>query len=98
MRLFPILRMGVPIAAVCLCVQGQNPPSQNPPGKDAPIETKGMPPRATPVDYPGQAEAGKVTIAAEFQGHSVPPPPGNRTPEDYIVVETGLFRAPVTPP
>src|ERR1017187_8235433 len=94
MRLFPILRMGVPIAAVCLCVQGQTPPSQNPPGKDAPIETKGMPPRATPVDYPGQAEAGKVTIAAEFQGHSVPTSQGNLTTEDYIVVETGLFGPP----
>ena len=89
----------MPIAAICLCVQGQNPPSQptpgqNPPANAAPIETKGTPPRAAPTDYPDQAQAGKVTIAAEFQGHSIPTAKGNLTTEDYLVVETGFFGPP----
>jgi hypothetical protein len=63
------------IAACCLCVTGQT----------------GLPPRATPGDYPSQAKTGKITIAAEFMGHSVPRPEGPLTTEDYVVVETGLF-------
>jgi hypothetical protein len=91
--------MGVPIAAVCLCVQGQNPPSQPPPGANppanvAPIENKGMPPRQAPTDYADQAQAGKVTIAAEFQRHSIPTAQGNLTTEDYVVVEAGFFGPP----
>jgi hypothetical protein len=88
--------MGVPIAAICLCAQGQNPPSQTPPAKDTPIEAKGMPPRTTPTDYPDQGQAGKVTIGAEFQGHAVPTLQGNLTTEDYVTVETGLFGPPGT--
>ena len=83
MRLFPALRISVWIAALCLCVQGQNPP-----GKDAQInETKGMPPRATPADYQAQAQAGTVTVAAEFTGHSVATMQGTFSTEDYVVVE-----------
>ncbi len=94
MRLFPVLRIGVPIAAICLCMQGQNPPSQNPPGKEAQIEIKGMPPRSNPTDYPDQGQAGKVTIGAEFQGHAVPTAEGNLTTEDYVVVEMGFYGPP----
>jgi hypothetical protein len=54
---------------------------------------KGMPPRATPGDYPAQGTAGKVTIAAEFMGHAVPRPEGNLSTEEFVVVETGLFGA-----
>jgi hypothetical protein len=89
MRLSPALRIGIPFAAVCLCVQGQNTPS-----KDAPIEAKGMPPRATPADYQAQAQAGTATVAAEFAGHSIPTPQGTLTTEDYVAVETGLFGPP----
>jgi hypothetical protein len=94
MRLFPIFRLGVPIAALCLCAQGQTPASQVQPPKEAPIEAKGMPPRPTAGDYPDQAEAGKVTIGAEFQGHAVPNLQGNLTTEDYVTVETGFFGPP----
>lgn len=52
-----------------------------------------MPPRSTPGDYPSQAHAGSVTIAAEFMGHSVPKPEGPLSTEDYVVVETGFFGA-----
>ena len=89
MRLFRALRIGVPIAAICLCVQGQNTQS-----KDAQIEAKGMPPRAAPVDYQAQAQAGTVTVAAEFMGHSVPTLEGTLSTEDYVVIETGLFGSP----
>jgi hypothetical protein len=57
-------------------------------------ETKGMPPRAAPGDYQAHAQAGAVTIAAEFMGHAVPKPEGPLSTEDYVVMETGLFGAP----
>ena len=89
MRLSPALRISVLIAAICLCVQGQNTQS-----KDAQIEAKGMPPRATPADYQAHAQAGTVTVAAEFSGHSVPTLQGTLSTEDYVVIETGLFGSP----
>jgi hypothetical protein len=89
MQLFPPLRIGVLIAAICMCVPGQNTQSQ-----DAQIEAKGMPPRATPADYQAQAQAGAVTVAAEFRGHSVPTLQGALSTEEYVVIETGLFGSP----
>ena len=89
MPLSPALRIGVLIAAICLCVDGQNTQS-----KDAQIETKGMPSGATPADYQAQAQAGPVTVAAEFRGHSVPTLQGTLSTEDYVVIETGLFGSP----
>ncbi len=53
-----------------------------------------MPPRATPADYQAQAQAGGMTIAAEFAGHFVPTLQGNLSTEDYVVVETGMFGPP----
>jgi hypothetical protein len=70
------------MAATCLCGQGQN------------IEAKGMPPRATPGDYQAHAQAGTVTVAAEFAGHSVPTLQGPLTTEDFVVVEAALFGSP----
>jgi hypothetical protein len=92
MRLFPPLRIAAAIAAICLCVQGQTPP--NPPPKDPQTEAKGLPPRATPADYQAQTQAGTMTIAAEFKGHSVPSPQGPLSTEDYVSVEIGLFGSP----
>ena len=90
MRLSPALRSGTLITALCLCVQGQN--TQ---GKGTQInEYKGLPPRATPADYQAQAQAGTVTVAGEFKGHSVPTPQGTLSTEDYVVIETGLFGSP----
>jgi hypothetical protein len=70
------------IAVLCLCAQGQSTP-----GKEA----KGLPPRATPADYQAQAQAGTVTIAAEFTGHGVPTPQGAFSTEDFVAVEIALF-------
>ena len=69
-----------------MCVQGQVPPSPV-----APPEFKGIPPRATPADYQFQAQAGAVTIAAEFTGHALPTAEGPLTSEDYVAVEVALF-------
>jgi hypothetical protein len=88
MRFSPALKSGLLIAAA-LCVQGQN--TQN---KEAPVEVKGMLPRAAPADYQAHAKAGTVTVAAEFAGHSIPTPEGPLSTEDYVTVETGLFGSP----
>jgi hypothetical protein len=53
-----------------------------------------MPARATPADYQAHAQAGTVTIAAEFTGHSIPTLQGALSTEDYVVIETGLFGSP----
>jgi len=53
-----------------------------------------LPPRATPADYQAQAQAGGMTIAAEFVGHFVPTLQGNLSTENYVVVETGMFGPP----
>jgi len=53
-----------------------------------------MPPRAAPTDYQAHAQAGTVTIAAEFLGHSIPTPDAVLTNEDYVAVETGIFGQP----
>jgi hypothetical protein len=93
MRLSQALRTGALVAAIGLCVQGQTP--QNPPAKDAPVEAKGMPPRATPADYQAHTQAGTLTIAAEFAGHTVPSPPQvPLSTEDFVSVEVGLFGPP----
>ena len=69
--------------------------AQEAPTKDAQInQAKGMPPRATPAEYQAQIQAGTVTIAAEFKGHSVPTMQGPLSTEDYVVVETALFGPP----
>ena len=51
-------------------------------------------PRATPGDYQAQAQAGPITIAAEFTGHSIATPETIFTTEDYVVVEVGVFGPP----
>jgi hypothetical protein len=78
--------MGVLTAALCWCALGQTPP-----GKDAPGESKGIPPRATPADYQARAQAGEMTIGAEFTGHALPTEQGALTTEEYVAVEVGLF-------
>jgi hypothetical protein len=57
-------------------------------------EVKGMPPRVGPTEYQAHGEAGPLTIAADFTGHSVATPETTYTTEDYVVVEVGLFGAP----
>jgi hypothetical protein len=91
-------RTGVAIAAVltavfCQFALGQETQSNAARGPEA---SKGLPPRATPGDYQAHAQAGKVTVAAEFDGHSVPDPQSALKTEDFVVVEVGLFGPPDT--
>jgi hypothetical protein len=76
---------GLVVTTLCLCAQGQETQIK---------EIRGLPPRATPADYQAQAQAGGMTIAAEFVGHFVPTPQGSLTTEDYVVVEIGMFGPP----
>jgi hypothetical protein len=94
MRLVSTLRTALSIAGVlmftvCLPAQEQDATSHEAPGKDT--QAKGVPPRTAPSEYQAQAQAGKVTIGAEFMGHAVPTPEQTVEAEDYIVVEAGLF-------
>ncbi len=81
MRPFTFAALGVFAAAICL-------PAQNPAASDA---AQGLPPRATAADYQIVGKAGSVTIAAEFDGHSVPLAEGPLTTNEFVVVEAALF-------
>ena len=74
-------------AAFCLCASGQTPPVE---------KALGMPPRAAATDYQAHAQAGAVTIAAEFTGHAVPMPQETLSTEDFVVVEIAFFGPPET--
>lgn len=78
---------GIFVAAVCLTGQQSAPVLEPNPG---------LPPRATPTDYQFQAKAGAITIAAEFDDHSVPTPEGPLSNEDFVVVEAGIYGPPGT--
>lgn len=80
MRFRSALRYGVLAAAVCVCLHGQ---TAN--------ELKGIPPRTSAGDYSAQSAAGKLTLAAEFKGHSMPDAQGMLTSEEYVAVEVGVF-------
>jgi hypothetical protein len=84
------LKTGILIAALCW-----GSPAQDTPSKEGPVsEAKGLPPRAAPAEYQAQAQAGTVTIAAEFKGHSVPTAQATFTSEDFVAVEAALFGSP----
>jgi hypothetical protein len=79
------MRTCVLILSIGVCLYGQ--PAT---GKEGPTE-KGLPPRATPKEYQVQGQAGDITIAAEFTGHSLPTMEGPLTNEEYVGVELALF-------
>jgi hypothetical protein len=99
MKLSYLRTAGLFLAALCSPTFGQAPPTTAQSNEAKVAEAKaaetntGIPPRATPADYPSQGKAGTVTIAAEFTGHSVPKPEGPLSTEDYVVVEAALFGA-----
>jgi hypothetical protein len=83
---------GVVVVAVLTAVLCQGAFGQDVPGKDGQIhDAKSIPPRASPTDYQAHAQAGLLTIAAEFTGHSVPTPDAILSTEDYVVLEVALF-------
>lgn len=96
MALLPVLRTGAFVFTALFASQAiALPQAEQTDAKDVKEvrESTGLPPRATPADYQAQGKAGKVTIGAEFAGHSVPTPEGPLTTEDFVVVEVGLFGA-----
>jgi hypothetical protein len=60
----------------------------------APVKAEGIAPRPTPAEYLSHAQAGTVTVAAEFTGHALPLPEGPLTTEEYVGVEAALFGPP----
>jgi len=95
MRLYQALRISIAIGAVLIAVLGVRAQEKATQGKDVrPIEAQGLPPRVAPTEYQTQAQAGAVTIAADFVGHNVPTEQGPLTTEDYVVVEVGLYGPP----
>lgn len=58
------------------------------------LELKGLPPRAAAADYQTAAQAGPITIAAEFTGHSLPTNDGTYESEEYVGVEAAFFGPP----
>lgn len=87
---------GVLAAALALSAQSQEQAAaaHNPAKPAEVLEGEGSAPRAAPTDYQAHENAGSVTIAAEFAGHSIPTPDGPLSTEEYIVVETGVFGPP----
>lgn len=82
-----LLQTAIVTSLACLAAAGQN--AAKPEG--GPPKVEGIPPRATPADYQYHAQAGTLTVAAEFTGHSVGTPAGTLTTDDYVVVEAGVF-------
>src|ERR1700730_9213875 len=83
-------------AAVALLAQDsadrQSPATQNPaPASGSVAESKGLSPRTAPSDYPAHAQAGAVTIAADFTGHNVGTLEGILTTDEYVVIEAAVF-------
>jgi hypothetical protein len=76
----------VPVLAVFAFGQGAPNPSA-----PAPRVMKGIPPRANPGEYLSHAQLGLITIAAEFDQHSVPMPESLLSTEDFVSVEVALF-------
>jgi hypothetical protein len=84
MRHASIFIIGILTAALYLGAQEHN----------AIPKEQGIPPRATPADYQFHAQAGTLTVAAEFTGHSVGTPEGTLSTDDYVVVETAVYGPP----
>jgi hypothetical protein len=104
MRLTAVLRTGILIADVLIATAGLR--AQKPDGQtDAQVkeaqakeaqakEALGMPARTAATEYQAHAQAGSISIGAEFMGHSVPTPQATYSSDDFIVVETGFFGPP----
>ena len=59
-----------------------------------PGEIQGLPVRAGASDYQNQEKLGKITLAADFVGHSVPTIEGPLSSEDYVSVEVAFLGTP----
>lgn len=57
-------------------------------------EIKPLSPRAAATDYQSVAQAGTVTIAADFEARGVPTADGTFSTERFLVVELGIYGPP----
>jgi hypothetical protein len=94
--------VGLMLAGVQMRAQNAAPASEGTTGDEALKRAGNLPPRATPGDYQFRVQAGKITVAAEFSGHSILTTEGGPyTTEDFVMVEAALFgpagtRLPIT--
>ncbi len=87
-------------AVLCQAALGRDAQTKDAPGKDA--QGKDTPghdatrifPRPAPSDYQAHAQAGAVTIAADFTAHSIVTLQKTLSTEDYVVIEVGVFGPP----
>lgn len=69
--------------------------SQDQTVREAPADApQGTGARSAPTEYQAHAQAGTMTIAADYIGHFVPTPEKNLTTDDYVTVEAGVFGPP----
>jgi hypothetical protein len=88
-------RTGAAVAVIFLAANCHGLFAQEAPRAEArPREAKPLQPRIAPTDYQSQAQAGTLTIAADFVAHGVPTPDGTFSVEGYVVVEAGLYGPP----
>jgi hypothetical protein len=90
-----VLTAAILSAALSLCGQEPKQEPNTAPKAEAP-RAEGIPPRAAPTDYQFHAQAGQLTIAAEFTGHSVATPESTLNTEDYVVIEAAIYGPPGT--
>ena len=90
----PAVAAAVLTGFLCRSAPGQDPQQREAQKRDEISGSIGVPPRATPGDYQAHGQAGAITVAAEFTGHSVPTPEAVLSTDDYVVVEVGLFGPP----
>ncbi len=76
-------------ALLCQPLVGQEAKSADPRSR----EMNGIPPRTAATEYQAQTKAGAITIAADFDGHSVPTPESVFSTEDFIMCEVAFYCA-----
>ena len=94
MRLTAVLRTGILIADVLIATSGLRAQKPDAPADAQAKEALGMPARTAPTEYQAHAQAGSISIGAEFMGHSVPTPQATYLSDDFVVIETGFFGPP----
>jgi hypothetical protein len=99
MRFSAALKIGTVIGALCVCTLARAqdtppPPTPAAPVRDVQVKKEGIPARAAAGDYQAHAQAGTVTVAAEFRGHAIPTADLLLNSEDYVTVEVAFFGPP----
>lgn len=89
---FPALLL--PVGILLTALVSLHAQEEKEPASSTDTQVRGMPARVAPTEYQTHAQAGSVTIGADFVGHSVPTPEHIFSSEDFIVVEAAFFGPP----